>query len=174
MSSVAVLHNIRSIHNVGSIFRTAAAAGARKIYLCGITPSPLDRFGKIRPQFAKVSLGGEKYVSWEKIAKTEPLIDDLKENGWIIFAVEQARNSIPYYKAAKFMTHNSKFCLVVGHETRGLPNAILKKADKILEIPIKGVMVRQAHHPKRSGFGKESLNVAVAFGIALFRLTENG
>src|SRR3989338_5672008 len=67
---VAVLHNIRSIYNVGSIFRTADGAGVGKIYLCGITPSPVDRFGKFIPQFSKVSLGAEKHLGWEKIKST--------------------------------------------------------------------------------------------------------
>ena len=65
---IAVLHNIRSLHNVGSIFRTADGAGMRKIYLCGITPAPVDGFGRPVPQLVKTSLGAEKYVEWEKVS----------------------------------------------------------------------------------------------------------
>jgi len=64
---IAILHNIRSLYNVGSIFRTADATGIEKIYLCGITPAPVDQFGKYRQQLTKVSLGAEKYVAWEKV-----------------------------------------------------------------------------------------------------------
>ena len=89
---IAVLHNIRSLHNVGSIFRTADAAGVEKIYLCGITPTPVDQFSKPRQQLTKVSLGAEKYVPWEKVKSTTKLIDKLKGEGWKIFAIEQSKN----------------------------------------------------------------------------------
>src|SRR3989338_4544510 len=94
---IAILHNIRSLHNVGSIFRTADAAGIEKLYLCGITPEPVDRFGRFREQFTKVSLGAEKTVKWEKVKITANLIDKLKKEGYKIFAVEQSKNSTPYY-----------------------------------------------------------------------------
>ncbi|MEK7574312.1 MAG: TrmH family RNA methyltransferase, partial [Patescibacteria group bacterium] len=129
---IVILHDIRSLHNVGSIFRTADAAGIEKIYLGGITPGPLDRFGKYRPQLTKVSLGAEKYVAWEKVKSTVVLIDKLKKNGYKIFAVEQSKKSIPYFKLPKSYILNSKFCLVLGNEIKGLPQSILKRADKIL------------------------------------------
>ena len=154
---IVILHDIRSLHNVGSIFRTADAAGIKKIYLGGITPGPIDQFGKYRLPLTKVSLGAEKYVAWEKVKSTVVLIDKLKKNGYKIFAVEQSKKSIPYYKLPKSYILNSKFCLVLGNEIKGLPQSILKRADKILEIPMKG--------------RKESLNVAVAFGIIAFHLT---
>ncbi|MBI3274057.1 MAG: TrmH family RNA methyltransferase [Candidatus Colwellbacteria bacterium] len=158
------------MHNVGSIFRTADAAHIEKIYLCGITPAPKDIFGKFRPQLTKVSLGAEKYVPWEKLKLTSRLIDKFKKDGYKILAVEQSKKSIPYYKLPKSYILNPKSCLVLGGEVNGLPPSILKKADKVLEIPMRGAMVRQAHHPRRSGRGKESLNVAVAFGIVAFSL----
>src|SRR3989338_5975713 len=96
---VAVLHNIRSVHNVGSVFRTADGAGVGKIYLCGITPSPLDKFGKARKDFVKVSLGAERYVQWKKVRSAISVIRKLKQEGYEIFAVEQARNSVLYYKS---------------------------------------------------------------------------
>ena len=79
---ILILHNIRSLYNVGSIFRTADAAGIEKIYLCGITPAPIDVFGKPRQQLTKVSLGAEKYVEWERVKSTTKLIDKLRRDGY--------------------------------------------------------------------------------------------
>jgi len=151
---IAVLHNIRSLHNVGSIFRTADGAGVRKIYLCGITPSPVDSFGKPVPQLIKTSLGAEKSVEWEKAVSISRTIKKLKAGGYKIIAVEQSKKSIPYFK---FSAAPRKICLVVGNEVNGLPDSVLKLADKILEIPMLGK--------------KESLNVSVAFGIAAYHLS---
>ena len=189
MKEVAViLHNIRSLHNVGSVFRTADAAGVSRIYLTGITPAPVDRFGNLRPQFAKVSLGAEKFVAWEKRRMAGPLIKKLKSDGCAIFAVEQNKKSVPYYRARPFDTtpvrgperplrasrrqgkNNSKVALIFGNEVNGLPPKILKLADKVLEVPMRGAMVRQAHHPRHAGRGKESLNVSTTFGIVVFGL----
>lgn len=156
---IAILHNIRSLHNVGSIFRTAEGAGVEKIYLCGITPAPLDRFGKLRSQLTKVSLGAEKNVEWEKCDQAWRLIDELKEEGFKVFAVEQNKKSIPYYKFKIPNNKKKKIALVVGHEVKGLPDSILKRCDKILEIPMSGK--------------KESLNVTVAFGIVAYHLRFN-
>ncbi|MFH0712294.1 MAG: TrmH family RNA methyltransferase [Candidatus Jorgensenbacteria bacterium] len=157
MKEIAVvLHNIRSVHNVGSIFRTADAAGVKKVYLCGITPTPLDKFGRLRKDFIKVSLGAEKSVAWEKTGSTSRILEKLKKEGYGIFAVEQARNSVPYHK---LRTKNRKLVLVLGNEVNGLPPSILTRADKVLEIPMRGK--------------KESLNVAVAFGIAVYGLLYN-
>lgn len=153
---VVILNNIRSLHNVGSIFRTADAAGVEKIYLCGITPEPVDRFGKIRPQLEKVSLGAEKTVSWEKTKSAAALIGKLKKRGYKIFAIEQSNKSIPYYRAKINKAGAKNLALVLGNEVRGLPPAVLKKSDRILEIPMRGK--------------KESINVAVAFGIVAFHL----
>lgn len=155
MEIVVILHNIRSLHNVGSIFRTADAAGVKKIYLCGITPAPVDIFGKPRPQLTKVSLGAEKYVKWEHVKSTARLIDRFKKEKYKIFCVEQNKKLVPYY-SLKTKSYKLKVVLVVGNEINGLPSSILKRADKILEIPMKGE--------------KESLNVAVAFGIVVFHL----
>ncbi|MFA5098834.1 MAG: TrmH family RNA methyltransferase [Candidatus Paceibacterota bacterium] len=156
---IIILHNIRSLHNVGSIFRTADAAGVEKIYLCGITPAPIDSFGRPRQQLTKVSLGAEKYIEWEKVKSTSKLIDKFKKEKYKIFAVEQSKKSVPYYKL--HTTNNkqrAKLALILGNEVKGLPPSILKHTDKILEIPMFGK--------------KESLNVAVAFGIVVFKLRE--
>jgi len=81
---IVILHNIRSLHNVGSIFRTADAVGIKKIYLCGITPAPVDKFGRLRQQLTKVSLGAEHYVEWEKVKAVSKLIDKLKKQKYKI------------------------------------------------------------------------------------------
>lgn len=144
---IAILHNVRSKHNVGSIFRTADAAGIKKIYLCGYTPEPLP----------KVSLGAEKWIAFEKVKSTTALIDRLKKDDYKIFAVEQSKKSIPYLKLRTSQVLNlERMGLVFGNEVRGLSPAILERADEILEIPIFGK--------------KESLNVAVAFGIIVFSI----
>jgi len=156
---IAVIHNVRSLHNVGAILRTADGAGLERIYLTGITPSPLDRFGKARPQLAKVSLGAEDVVPWEKVVSTAGLLKKLKKEGYRIFALEQAKGAVPYYKASGKGKgeRRKKVALVVGNEVKGLPLSVLKLADKIIEIPMLGA--------------KESLNVSVAFGIAAYQLT---
>ncbi len=155
-----VLHNIRSLYNVGSIFRTADARGIKKIYLTGYTPIPTDRFGKIRTEIHKTALGAEKTVDWEKyrdigklIAKLKRRTDlDVHQGRSLIVAVEQSPKSINYKK------FKSKYpvALIFGNEVRGISPQILKKCDKIIEIPMHGK--------------KESLNVSVAAGIILFSI----
>jgi len=152
---VVILHNVRSAHNVGSIFRTADAAGVRKIYLCGVTPEPLDRLGNWRKDFVKVSLGSEKTVPWEKYKSSAALINKLKLDGYYIFAVEQDIKSTPLHQARP----KGNMALIMGSEVKGLPPSILKRANVILEIPMYGA--------------KESLNVAVAFGIVVYALVKN-
>jgi tRNA G18 (ribose-2'-O)-methylase SpoU len=169
MELVAILHNIRSIHNVGSIFRTADGAGVRKLYLCGITPAPFDRFKNIRPDFAKVALGAEKLVAWAAEKDTAATIAALKKDGYEIFALEQSPRSVPYYKAFDDQVSHGgdavrgggkKIALVLGAEVDGIPDDLLALADRVIEIPMHG--------------GKESLNVSVAFGIAAFGLRYSG
>jgi len=141
---------------VGSIFRTADAAGVTKIFLCGITPAPLDRFKEVRTDFAKVALGAEKYIPWESAKTTAGVIKQLKKEGYEILALEQSKRSMPYYAAARDLRADARVAIVVGNEVKGLPPSILRAADRILEIPMMGK--------------KESLNVAVAFGIVVFGL----
>jgi tRNA G18 (ribose-2'-O)-methylase SpoU len=183
MHLVVILHNLRSTHNVGSIFRTADGAGVEKLYLCGITPAPVDRFGKYLRDVEKVALGAERDVPWEKVRSTVPLLRKLKKEGWTIAAVEQSPRSILYYQ---FAPQNStvlrsydgrilkrkgvKLAVVLGAEVKGLPPSVLNIADVILEIPMRGAVVRQAHHPRHTRRGKESLNVSVAAGVVLFEL----
>jgi 23S rRNA (guanosine2251-2'-O)-methyltransferase len=170
MKLTVILHNIRSVHNVGSIFRTADAVGVEKIYLCGITPSPLDRFGKLRPDFAKVALGAEKYISWESAKGTVVIIKKLKKENYQIFALEQAKDSVSIFHLPRPSPPAPCSCLILGDEVRGIPPSVLKLADHILEIPMRGAMVAGKDHPRHTRKGKESLNVSVAFGIAAFAL----
>ena len=144
-----MLHNIRSRYNVGSIFRTADAAGVDKIYLCGITPTPPHS------RISKVALGAEDYISWEKYWQTGRLLNKLKKEKVQITALEQSKKSISYNK------FKPKFpqALVLGAEVDGLPKSLIKKCDKIIEIPMHGK--------------KESLNVSVACGVALFEIINN-
>lgn len=153
---IAVLHNIRSLHNVGSIFRTADAAGIKKLYLCGITPAPVDQFGRVRAALAKVALGGEESVSWESVESTAGLLDRMKGHGKLIVAVEQDDRSEPYDQLRLSSTDLGRTVLVVGNEVDGLDAETLSQADHIIEIPMRGK--------------KESLNVSVAFGVVVFEL----
>ncbi len=156
MELVVVLHNIRSLYNVGSIFRTSDAAGVSRLFLCGITPTPLDCFGKIRPELSKVALGAERNVAWEHVISTARCIKKLKAEGYVVYALEQSKKSVPY-GSVRVRRGEKKIALILGDEVRGIPPSILKLSDTILEIPMHGK--------------KESLNVSVAFGIAIFSLT---
>ena len=154
---IAILHNIRSSYNVGSIFRTADGAGFEKLYLCGITPAPVDRFGVADKQIAKTALGAQNYLAWEKTRQTLTVIKLLKREGYQVLAIEQTKKSVPYYNF-RIGKKKTRLAAVVGYEKTGLPKSILSIADKILEIPMYG--------------NKESLNVAVAFGIAAYHLRQ--
>jgi len=147
-----ILDNIRSVHNVGAIFRTADAAGIFKIYLCGYTPAPLDRFGRERTDFIKSALGAEKTVKWEKYENIEILLEKLKNENIFLVAVEQSKKSLDYKKfKVKF-----PIAFIFGNEVLGVSENILKKCDIILEIPMLGK--------------KESLNISVSLGVAMFRI----
>lgn len=152
-----VIHNIRSAHNVGAIFRTAEAVGVKKIYLVGVTPAPVDRFGRVNEKIAKSALGAEFIAPWQSFRTFSACISALKceytlaEIGDII-ALEQNKNALDY----RDIRSCKNFTLVVGNEVHGLPESVLKKCDKIVEIPMFGK--------------KESLNVSVATGITLYSL----
>lgn len=141
-----ILDNIRSMENVGSIFRTADAAAVDKIYLCGITPKPP------RKEIDKAALGAVDFVEWEYVDNSKFLIFNLKKQGIKIVALEQDSRAIPY---SKFHIQDS-CALIVGNETDGISLEILDLADQIIEIPMHG--------------RKNSLNVSVATGIALFHI----
>lgn len=154
---ILVLDNIRSVYNVGSLFRTADAAGVSEILLCGVTPDPIDRFGRARADLAKVALGAEEGVPWRHIPTTRDVIAELQKQGLTVVALEQSQGSHDYRKVAEGLDF-AKTTLVVGEETQGLSQEILDMVDVIAEIPMSGE--------------KESLNVSVATGIALFRFRD--
>ncbi|MCX6755814.1 MAG: TrmH family RNA methyltransferase [Candidatus Nomurabacteria bacterium] len=149
---ILILPDIRSALNVGAIFRTADAVGITRIFLVGVTPCPTDKFGRIQKDIAKAALGAETWIPWEYKKEIIPLLKKLKKDGATIVAIEQDKNSINYKKVKK--TDNMVF--FVGEETAGLPDKIKNLADIIAEIPMSGK--------------KESLNVSVATGVALFQI----
>ncbi len=170
MKIIVILNNIRSNENVGSIFRTADATGVSKIILCGYTPAPVDRFGRENKGLTKSSLGAEKFVAWEKVENLNLIIERLKIERFKIIDIEQSSKSINYKKLKKLATDDLCLALVFGNEVEGLSKEDLKLCDIIAEVPMRGAMVRQAHHPRNSRRGKESLNVAVCVGIVLYEL----
>jgi len=152
--NILILHNIRSVENVGAIFRTADAVGIDKIYLTGYTPTPLDRFGRKRGDLAKSALGAEEYMPWEQKKNIFPQLLKLKREKFQIIGIEQNKESIDYKKVKL----QSKNAFIVGAEVTGIPKNVLEKCDIIAEIPMRGK--------------KESLNVSVATGVALFRICD--
>lgn len=150
-----LLPNIRSAHNVGSIFRTADAVGVTACYLSGYTPRPVDKFGRPQKEIAKTALWAEKYIPWEYEENTTKLLKRLKREGYLVVAIEQDDTAVDY-KKFKIPKSAEKILFVVGNEVEGLSLAERKLCDHFVEIPMKGE--------------KESLNVVVSFGIAIFRI----
>jgi len=151
---VLILDNIRSRHNVGSIFRTADCAGVTKIYLCGTTPTPLDKYGRPVGEIAKTALGAENSIEWEYAKTTTSIIKKLKKQNFQIIAVEQSKESVDYKKVTRQLAGKYPVAFVVGNEVEGVSKSVLKLCDIVAEIPMRGE--------------KESLNVSVATGVALF------
>jgi tRNA G18 (ribose-2'-O)-methylase SpoU len=149
---VAVLDNIRSAWNVGSIFRTSEGAGIRKLYLCGITPSPEH------PQVSKTSLGAENQVTWSKDNNALIVVKMLKDLGYRIWGLEDLRSSENLFKV-KVELSEIPIVIIVGNEMSGIDPGIIPLCDKVLSIPMMGI--------------KKSYNVAVAFGIAASYLSFN-
>lgn len=141
---------MRSAHNVGSIFRTADAAGVAKLYLTGYTPSPLDRFKRPVTEIAKTALGAETFIPWETDAAPNRIIAKLRAEGWCIVGVEQDKASRDY---RTFLPERPTL-FIFGNEVRGLSRQLKSMCDLLLEIPMFGK--------------KESLNVATTAGIILF------
>src|SRR3990167_10883166 len=133
---VLVLHNIRSAHNVGSMFRTADGAGVARIILSGYTPGPTDPRGKERAPFIKVSLGAEKIVPYSRAKVLSVALKKLKKDGYTIIALEQNKNSKSLfdYSPAK----NEKLAVVMGNEVRGINTQSLRHADHVLHITMQG------------------------------------
>ena len=150
LNHILILDNIRSAENVGAIFRTADGVGIEEIVLCGVTPDPIDRFGRPNPKIAKSSLGAEKTIKWNHVSDILSEIDRFKKEGYQIVAIELTENSVDYKK----VKIDSKTVFILGSETEGIQKEILETSDIVTEIPMQGK--------------KESLNVSVAAGIILY------
>jgi tRNA G18 (ribose-2'-O)-methylase SpoU len=146
-SFVAAIHNVRSLHNVGSIFRTSEGANVDKLFLTGYTGRPP------RTEIAKVALGSEERIPWEGVKRVGAILDKLKKEGYQIVALEQDSRAVPLWD----FKPESKIALIAGNEVLGVSKALRDKADVIVEIPMLGT--------------RKSLNVSVAYGIAAFEIS---
>lgn len=146
-----VLDNVRSLNNIGSIFRSSDAFCVDRLYLCGITATPPS------VEIHKTALGAEDSVSWKHFEATADALAELKADGWTICAIEQADDSV---SLEEFRPEpGRKYAIVLGHEVYGVDQAVVDAADLTLEIPQFGT--------------KHSLNVAVTTGILLWHLASN-
>lgn len=145
---VVVLNNIRSLYNVGSIFRTADGAGVEKIWLCGITGIPPSE------KIAKTALDAEKHVPWEFCRQAEEVARQYQKLGYEIVLLEQTKRSLPYHDYSP----QKPVCLILGNEINGVGESLLPLCDQALEIEMAGV--------------KNSLNVTVAFGVVAYHLRQ--
>jgi len=148
---IIILDNIRSMHNVGSVFRTADAFLLQAIYLCGYTPQPPHR------DINKTALGATETVEWKYFDTATDAITSVKKLGYSVVAIEQAEKSISLHKYSP--KHSDKIAVVFGNEVSGVGDQILKIADACIEIPQLGM--------------KHSLNISVAAGIVLWELVRN-
>lgn len=146
MEFYVLLNNVRSLYNVGSIFRTADGAGVDKIILTGITANPP------RKEISKTALGAEETVPWEYAEDPTEVVRKLKKGGFRIVVLEQSNASVDY----RNVEYRFPVCLVIGHEREGVERKIIDEADIVIEIPMRGK--------------KESLNVSVAFGVAAYEI----
>ncbi len=142
-----ILNSIRSAYNVGSVFRTSDGAMIEKLYLCGYTPHPPQK------EVLKTALGSTESVQWEYVKDPLEVVKDLKANGVKICALEQTSKSIPYYNMS---TGHFPLCLIIGNEISGVSQELIDHCDFSIDIPQYGI--------------KQSLNVAVAYGISIFEL----
>ena len=145
---ILVLDNVRSTHNVGSIFRTADAFRIQEIILCGITATPPHK------DIRKTALGATESVQWQYCKKTSDAVDQLKTKGVVVLAIEQAEGST---SLSDFTPKpNTTYALVFGHEVKGVSQEIVSTANQVLEIPQEGT--------------KHSLNVSVSVGLVVWEL----
>ncbi len=143
---VVVLDNIRSLNNVGSVFRSSDAFKLEKIYLCGVTATPPNA------EIHKTALGAEDSMDWEYCEDTKQVVEKLKNDGYKVFAVEQVQNSIMLDKVE--LDKNSRYALILGNEVKGVQQEVVNMCDFAVEIPQFGT--------------KHSLNVSVAGGIVIW------
>jgi tRNA G18 (ribose-2'-O)-methylase SpoU len=145
---VVVLDHVRSLNNVGSVFRTADAFRLEAVYLCGITAIPPD------PEIHKTALGAEDTVEWRYFKETLDAVKVLKENGYKIYSLEQAEGSV-LLENIDLEAHKGT-AIVLGHEVKGVQQEVIDESDACIEIPQFGT--------------KHSLNVSVAAGIAIWEI----
>lgn len=145
---VIILDNIRSQNNVGSVFRTSDAFRIEKIYLCGITSTPENR------EVHKTALGAEDAVAWEYVKETRDIVDRLKAEGYRIFSVEQAENTLSLEDLS--IDLDGKYALVFGNEVKGVQQDIIDRSHACVEIPQFGT--------------KHSFNISVTVGIVLWQI----
>jgi tRNA G18 (ribose-2'-O)-methylase SpoU len=141
---------VRSVFNVGSMFRTADGFGVSEMILCGFTPTPEH------PKMSKTSLGAERSVPWRREKAAWQAVMKLKKAGYKVFALEETPTARPLESSVKSQVSSVGIALVVGHEIDGVSHAVLKRVDGVLKIPMHG--------------SKSSFNVAVAAGIGLYAL----
>jgi tRNA G18 (ribose-2'-O)-methylase SpoU len=147
---VVVLDEVRSMHNVGSVFRTSDGFLIESIYLCGLTPQPPHR------DIQKTALGATETVAWKHVTTTQLALDELKQKGFTIIAIEQVHNSIPLnqFKIDKL----KKYAIVFGHEVNGVQEEIINQCDFSIEIPQLG--------------SKHSLNISVSAGMVIWEMAK--
>ncbi|TWP28467.1 TrmH family RNA methyltransferase [Apibacter muscae] len=148
---VVLLDNIRSMNNVGSVFRTSDAFSIKKIFLCGITPCPPHR------EIQKTALGATESVDWEFYEDILQLIKNLKKEGYLLVGIEQVKDSILLQDFT--INCKNKYALILGNEVDGITDSILDEIDLFVEIPQSGT--------------KHSLNVSVCSGIILWEWYKN-
>ena len=162
MKFYLILHRIRSAYNVGSMFRTADGVGVDKIFVTGFTQRPslkeYEMQTKAEKMLSKTALGADKYVEWEGARNISTVIERLKKERVQIVALEQDERSIDYRKLNSEIGKDQDVALIVGNEPKGVDKRILKKCDKIIEIPMRGQ--------------KKSLNVAVSVGVAGYEIKQ--
>lgn len=147
MKIIVVLDNIRSMHNIGSIFRSCDAMGHCSIFLCGICATPPSK------EIHKTALGSTESVAWKYFKTTKDALTDLKNNNYEIITIEQTEKSIPLNE---FQTESKKIALIFGNEVKGVSKEIIHLSEKCIEINQYGI--------------KKSMNVSVAAGITLWAI----
>ena len=152
MPLVVVLDNVRSLHNVGSVFRTSDAFLIEKIILCGITSTPPNA------EIHKTALGAEYSVDWEYFEETTDAIHLLKNEGYYIYSIEQVENSVMLDKIQLDPDSQQKYAVVLGNEVHGVDQEVINLSDNCIEIPHFGT--------------KHSLNVSVSAGLIIWKFFE--
>jgi len=157
---VVVLDNVRSQHNVGAVFRTADAMRIERVVLCGICCCPPN------PEIHKTALGAEESVEWRYYKDTLEAVEELKKEGYTVYAVEQAHDSITLEEVAEQITNHKseitncpKIAMILGHEVFGVQQEVVDSCSQCIEIPQYGT--------------KHSMNVSVTAGIVMYRLASS-